>query len=240
MSTGARPEAVKAAQAAIEAAARLILHKPDRAASETQAKRTPPDPDRLAAAFAFAAVQHKTQVRKATDVPYITHLMSVASIVGEHGGSEDEMVAALLHDTVEDTGCTFDEIERRFGARVREIVAGCTDGDPSGDRHQQPWIERKKGYVLRAAEEPLYVARVSASDKLHNLRSILADLHADPVEQKVFCRFRAGKTGTLWYYRALADVFAAVAASPEADDGFRRLAAQLTDGVSQLETLAKE
>ena len=223
------------AEAAIAAAARLQLEPPKKLASE-KTGGPPSYSSRLASAFAFAAEQHKLQVRKGTTIPYVTHLMGVASLVGEHGGSEDEMIAALLHDAVEDTGGApvAAEIERRFGAHVAQIVAGCTDDDtgaPGGAK--QPWLERKIKYVRRAAGEPLDTVRVSASDKLHNLRAILADFREHGTI--VFERFKAGRSGTLWYYRALADVFAAVAAGPDADDGFRRLAAELGRGVAQLE-----
>jgi (p)ppGpp synthase/HD superfamily hydrolase len=230
-----RVEAERAAEAAIAAAAELRLEKP-KPQSKEKAADAPWYSERLAAAFTYAAAQHRSQVRKGTTIPYVTHLMGVASLVGEYGGSEDEMIAGLLHDAVEDTGGepVQREIERRFGDAVAAIVHGCTDDASGGEK--APWLDRKKNYVRRAATEPLGTARVSACDKLHNLRTILTDLRqAGP---SVFDRFKAGRTGTLWYYRALADVFVAIAAGTDADDGFRRLAAELDRSVSELEATA--
>lgn len=126
-----RLKAERAAEAAILASATLTIEAPKKKPFSSPAIRGPQYSERLAAAFAYAADQHKSQLRKGTTTPYVTHLMGVASLVGEHGGSEDEMIAALLHDAVEDTGGqpVLVEIERRFGAKVAEIVAGCTDDD---------------------------------------------------------------------------------------------------------------
>jgi (p)ppGpp synthase/HD superfamily hydrolase len=159
---------------------------------------------RLLRAFEFAAEKHKAQTRKASTIPYIAHLMGVASLVLEAGGDEDLAIAALLHDVVEDCGGApmLKEIRRRFGARVAKVVDGCTDADTYP---KPPWRERKEKYIrhLRAADADTKL--VSAADKLNNVRSILSDYRA--VGESVWSRFNGGREGTLWYYRTLRDAF---------------------------------
>jgi (p)ppGpp synthase/HD superfamily hydrolase len=178
-------------------------------------------------AFLFAAEKHASQTRKTTDVPYISHLMSVASLVLEAGGGEDEGVAALLHDVVEDCGGhpVLEEIRRRFGDRVATIVEGCTDAYTTP---KPPWKQRKLDYleVLRRADED--VRLVSAADKLHNVRSILADYRREG--DSVWERFSGRRDGTLWYYRAVLDVLRQGKAN--------RLVDELERVVTELETLA--
>ena len=178
-------------------------------------------------AFLFAAEKHATQTRKKTDVPYISHLMSVASLVLEAGGGEDEGVAALLHDVVEDCGGhpVLEEIRQRFGDRVANIVEGCTDAYTTP---KPPWKQRKLEYleVLRRADED--VRLVSAADKFHNVRSILADYRREG--DSVWERFSGRRDGTLWYYRAVLDVLRQGKAN--------RLVDELERVVTELETLA--
>jgi (p)ppGpp synthase/HD superfamily hydrolase len=178
-------------------------------------------------AFLFAAEKHASQTRKKTDVPYISHLMSVASLVLEAGGGEDEGVAALLHDVVEDCGGhpVLEEIRQRFGDRVANIVEGCTDAYTIP---KPPWKQRKLDYleVLRRADED--VRLVSAADKLHNVRSILADYRREG--DSVWERFSGRRDGTLWYYRAVLDVLRQGKAN--------RLVDELERVVTELETLA--
>jgi (p)ppGpp synthase/HD superfamily hydrolase len=153
-------------------------------------------------AFRFAAEKHATQTRKKTDVPYISHLMSVAALVLEAGGDEDQAIAALLHDVVEDCGgkVMLEEVRQRFGERVANIVDGCTDAYTSP---KPPWKQRKIDYleVLRRADQDIRL--VSAADKLHNVRTILADYRREG--DRVWERFSGRKDGTLWYYRAVLD-----------------------------------
>ncbi len=153
-------------------------------------------------ALVYAARLHGDQYRKGTGVPYVTHLLAVAAIVGENGGTEDEVVAALLHDAPEDRGgeARLTDIRLRFGDAVAEIVAGCTDTyeDP-----KPPWRERKERYLAHLAGASDPVRLVSAADKLHNARSVLADYRA--VGEELWDRFTGGREGTLWYYRAVVD-----------------------------------
>lgn len=159
---------------------------------------------RFQRAFAFAAEKHSGQVRKASTIPYIAHLMGVASLVLEAGGDEDLVIAALLHDVVEDCGGApmLKEVRRRFGNRVARIVDGCTDAYVIP---KPPWRERKENYIRRLQKEPAETRLVSAADKLNNVRSIISDYRA--IGESVWSRFSGGREGTLWYYRTLRDVF---------------------------------
>ena len=159
---------------------------------------------RFLRAFLFAAEKHKKQTRKASTIPYIAHLMGVASLVLEAGGDEDLAIAALLHDVVEDCGGAplLKEIRRKFGDRVAKVVDGCTDADTYP---KAPWLERKQTYIRRLKTEGADTRLVSAADKLNNVRSILSDYRA--VGESVWSRFHGGREGTLWYYRTLRDVF---------------------------------
>jgi (p)ppGpp synthase/HD superfamily hydrolase len=158
----------------------------------------------LQKAFRYAAAKHAGQTRKQTAVPYLSHLMAVTSLVLEGGGDEQMAIAALLHDVVEDCGGTprLREVRRKFGARVAKIVQGCTDSfsDP-----KLPWIVRKEEYLKRLKHEDVETRLVSASDKLHNVRSVITDYRQDG--ESIWKRFSGGREGTLWYYRALSDEF---------------------------------
>ncbi len=159
---------------------------------------------RFRKAFEFAAAKHAQQTRKASTIPYIAHLMGVASLVLEAGGDEDLVIAALLHDVVEDCGGEkmLKEVRRRFGKRVAHIVDGCTD---AYEIPKPPWKERKVSYINRLKEEDADTRLVSAADKLNNVRSILSDYRA--LGESVWSRFNGAREGTLWYYRTLRDEF---------------------------------
>jgi (p)ppGpp synthase/HD superfamily hydrolase len=159
---------------------------------------------RFLRAFLFAAEIYAGQRRKASTVPYIAHLMGVASLVLEAGGDEDLAIAGLLHDVVEDCGGApmMKEVRRRFGKRVANIVEGCTDTDIDP---KPPWRARKENYLrhLRRADQDTRL--VSAADKLHNVRSILTDYR--DAGESIWARFNGGRDGTLWYYRVLLEEF---------------------------------
>jgi (p)ppGpp synthase/HD superfamily hydrolase len=160
--------------------------------------------ERFEDALRFAAHLHSRQKRKGTSVPYVAHLLSVASLVLENGGDEDQAIAALLHDSVEDQGGvpTLHEIRRRFGERVARIVDGCTD---SYVHPKPPWRKRKEAYLAHLRHADADIRLVSLADKLHNARSILRDLRqAGP---QSLSRFNGGRLGTLWYYRSLVNIF---------------------------------
>jgi (p)ppGpp synthase/HD superfamily hydrolase len=152
----------------------------------------------------FAAEKHAGQTRKTTTIPYIAHLMGVASLVLEFGGDEDMAIAALLHDVVEDCGGApmLKEVRRRFGSRVAKIVDGCTDSDIDP---KPPWRGRKETYLRHLKSADAETRLVSAADKLNNARSILSDYRE--VGESIWERFNGGREGTLWYYRALVQEF---------------------------------
>jgi len=194
--------------------------------SDSKKSLKPPElGPRLQRAFYYAAKKHDGQARKGTAVPYLSHLMAVASLVLEAGGDEDMAIAALLHDVVEDCGGMprLKEIRRQFGARVAKIVEGCTHSfvEPKPD-----WIERKRGYLEEVKHADEETRLVSASDKLHNVRTILADYRKDG--DAIWVRFNGKKEGTLWYYRALSDEYARTP---------NRITRELELAVSELERL---
>jgi (p)ppGpp synthase/HD superfamily hydrolase len=183
---------------------------------------------RLGQALTLAVQAHDGQMRKGTAIPYIAHPMGVASIALEFGASEDQAIAALLHDALEDGGPHYAPlIEAQFGAAVLSLVQACTDGVPDASGAKADWGERKRAYLAHLAEAPDEVLLVSGADKLHNARAIVSDL----ITIDVFKRFKAGREGTLWYYRALADVFTRRRAP---------MAVMLEAEVRQMERLAKQ
>lgn len=167
--------------------------------------------ERFEQAFQFAFEIHRAQLRKGNQVPYIAHLMAVASLVLEDGGSEDEAIAALLHDAPEDQGGrpVLEQIRRRFGENVARIVDGCTD---TYETPKPAWRERKERYLSHLRHAAADVRRVSLADKLHNARSLLADLRRGG--DGIWERFNGGKEGTLWYYRALVETLGKPAPTP--------------------------
>ncbi|HWA57421.1 MAG TPA: HD domain-containing protein [Gemmatimonadales bacterium] len=153
-------------------------------------------------ALLYAGELHGRQRRKGSGIPFMAHLLGVASIVLEDGGDEEEGIGALLHDAVEDhprEGKTEREILERFGPRVHRIVLGCTDTDPAGGK-KGSWEARKKKFIdhLRREADP-DVLRVATADKLYNARSILNDMRL--VGEEVWSRFSVPREKTLWYYR---------------------------------------
>jgi (p)ppGpp synthase/HD superfamily hydrolase len=192
----------------------------------------PPDPrtilgEKFEDALMFAARTHRAQLRKGSGIPYVGHLLGVCSLVIEDGGSEDEAIAALLHDAAEDQGGEpmLAEIRARFGDGVADIVAACSD---TFETAKPPWQERKQTYIDHLDAQPEAVLRVSLADKLFNARAILRDYLL--VGDDVWSRFKAGRDGQLWYYRELTDVFGRLLPG--------RLAAELAEVVDELERVA--
>src|SRR5262249_53785851 len=158
---------------------------------------------RFELALVYATQLHSAQRRKGADVPYVAHLLAVTAIVLEHGGNEDEAIAALLHDAVEDQGgaTTLAEIRRRYGDAVADMVSACSDTDQP---IKPPWRERKQAYLEHLRTASSGVRLISAADKLHNARSTLAAyLQVGP---QVWDLFKGGKSGTLWYLRSVVDI----------------------------------
>lgn len=159
---------------------------------------------RFREALSFATMLHEKQLRKGTEIPYVAHLLAVASLALEHGADEDTAIAALLHDAVEDQGGkeTLERIRQAFGERVAAIVDGCSDTD---ETPKPPWHERKQRYLAHLPSASPEARLVSACDKLHNARCLLEDYRRHGEE--VWSRFKGGREGTLWYYRAVVEIF---------------------------------
>ena len=185
--------------------------------------------ERFTEALTYATQLHAQQIRKGSGVPYVAHLLGVASTVLEYGADEDEAIAALLHDAIEDQGGigTREEIRRRFGDRVTKIVEGCTDAytDP-----KPPWRPRKEAYIARIPTASKSVRLVVAADKLYNARSILKDYRV--LGESLWDRFTGRKDGSLWYYRSVVETLRAVESNPLVDE--------LDRVVSQVEGLTED
>jgi (p)ppGpp synthase/HD superfamily hydrolase len=164
---------------------------------------------RFEEALIFATRLHAGQTRKGTAIPYISHLLAVTGIVLEHGGNEDEAIAALLHDAVEDQG-------------------GTATLEDAWTTPKLPWRERKEAYLARLPGATASVHLVSIADKLHNAQTILSDYRT--LGESLWSRFNGGKEGTLWYYRALVKAFQPTSPVP--------LVEELARVVSEIERLA--
>lgn len=175
------------------------------------------------AALVYATRLHANQRRKVGDVPYVAHLLAVTALVLEDGGSEDEAIAALLHDAVEDQGGlpTREAIRQQFGETVVAIVDGCTE---SHSQPKSPWLERKTQYLEQIRSGSPSVRRVSLADKLHNVRSLVTawQVQGDDIWQ----HFNQGKTGTLAFYQQLLQIYRQTATGPMVGE-LTRLMAEL-------------
>jgi (p)ppGpp synthase/HD superfamily hydrolase len=160
--------------------------------------------ERFADAVRFAWRIHQGQSRKGTAIPYLSHPLAVAALVLEDGGAEEEAIAGLLHDAVEDGGGkpVLEDIRSEFGDRVADIVWACSDTD---EFPKPPWEKRKRAYIDHVGKASVAVRRVSSADKLHNARATLKDYRE--IGDAVWSRFTATREQTLWYYRALVEAF---------------------------------
>lgn len=189
--------------------------------------------ERFDRALSLASELHRHQSRKTTQIPYVAHLLAVAAIALEHGATEDEAIAALLHDAVEDQGGapTLARIREEFGDAVAAIVDACSDTDVTP---KPPWRERKLAYIAAVAHKSRSARLVSAADKLHNARSVVADYRTHG--EALWSRFRGGRA-TVGYYRALLDAFVC-AERAEGASALSTLLAELERVVDELEALA--
>ena len=163
----------------------------------------------FALAFALANHKHTGHKRKNSEIPYISHLMAVSALVLEYGGTLTQASAALLHDVIEDTDCTIDEVIELVGDEVAQIVLACTH-EPSEDKTPEGWKKRKQHYLdhLLTADRLTDANLVALCDKVHNIECTVRDWHAhnhDP--SKMFVGFNAGWDLQLWWYTSLADAF---------------------------------
>ncbi|NNE44711.1 MAG: HD domain-containing protein [Gemmatimonadetes bacterium] len=178
---------------------------------------------RIEDAITAATRYHAGQTRKGSGAPYVLHPLAVAALVADAGGDEDTIIAALLHDAVEDAGGADAraEIADRFGEAVARIVDGCSDTD---EEPKPPWRPRKEAFVLRVRRAAPEVRQVVAADKIHNARSLRRDLHEEG--DAVWSRFHGGREGSLWYFAAVADALADGWSHPLLDE-LRRVVARL-------------
>lgn len=195
---------------------------------------------RVSDALRFAAEAHATQSRKGKpDEPYLSHILIVAGMVAHYGGSEDQIIAGVLHDAVEDAGGQerADQIRELFGDRVADIVLACSDAVPGDDGEKGPWKQRKLDYIARLREGGHPDATlVEACDKIANLYDIVEDLEFD--SEPAFEKFNGGKTGTLEYYSTLDEVLMPQVRIPALTAEYARLLGRLRElaGVDQIRT----
>lgn len=161
--------------------------------------------ERMQRAYEFAANAHRTQCRKGGDIPYMTHLIMVANNVVEITDDEDVIIAALLHDTLEDTDTGREDIEAHFGAKVAELVAFDSEDKLSGMSAEESWKLRKTENIHRISMAPVEVKMIAISDKVANLSSIESDYIL--MGDRVFERFhQRDKKEHEWYYRSFRDI----------------------------------
>lgn len=176
---------------------------------------TSPLGPRFEEALVYATRLHATQKRKGGTIPYVSHLLTVAALVLEDGGNEDEAIAGLLHDALEDRArsTSAEEIARRFGTPVAEMVLACSEciGTP-----KPPWPERKLGYLKHLRTATTSVRRISLADKLHNIRSLVRDYRQ--VGDALWRRFEGGRNNSLWFYQELLAIFREGEPSPNLDE----------------------
>ena len=152
---------------------------------------------RYGAALLWAEELHRNQRRKGKAIPYISHLIGVSALVWEDGGSEEQAIAALLHDAIEDAGQSHASIADRFGEAVANIVRDCTDtsGTPVGGE-KEPWLLRKTRFIASLEHKPEASLLVTAADKAHNAGDMVLDARRDPA---MWSKFTAGLEGSAWY-----------------------------------------
>ena len=197
--------------------------------------------ERFEEALAFANQLHRKQKRKTSGVPYVGHLLGVAALVIEDGGGEDEAIAALLHDSLEDQGRYYDggvaalsaEIERRFGSEVRRLVELLTERSSEEERaiadKRARWRAHKQAYFAQIASAGPEVRRISCADSLYNTRSLVMGFRR--MGERIWTRFMTGRADDqVWAYRSAAEAFRAAGTGPMAD--------QLAAAVDELERLA--
>jgi (p)ppGpp synthase/HD superfamily hydrolase len=197
------------------------------------------DDPRFVEALAYACRMHADQTRKSTDIPYVAHLLGVASLAIEYGANMDEAIGALLHDVIEDCGAEYsEEIKEKFGDEVFEIVNACSD---SFVTPKPPWVVRKTKYIAHLQNVSRSVLLVSAADKLYNARSILKDLRVEG--EGMFSRFSSKNHWTIvWYYSRLSREFVTLGVGEialELERVVRKIEKKLNDSTGRAEVFAE-
>ncbi len=185
--------------------------------------------ERFQQALSYAAQLHASQLRKGSQTPYVAHLLITAGIVLEYGGSEEEAIAALLHDALEDqpkNGQTREEIEILFGNPVLAIVEACSDTQV---HPKPPWRARKEAFIDSIRTASPSACLVIAADKLHNTRSLARQYRG--LGEELWRNFRGGRDGSLWFSRAMYTALELRSCLPPA------LLEELASAVSELESL---
>ncbi len=186
---------------------------------------------RLEEAMRFAAQAQAGQLRKGSDTPYFEHLAAVALILDRAGFSEDVVIAGLLHDVVEDTPVSFEEVAELFGATISDLVRHCSEVKTDELGHKRPWIDRKLDHIDALATAPIEARGIILADKLHNLISIELDLRD---ERPVWGQFHAPREQVLWYYHATIDICG------QGDPRLGRLAVSCRDVLARVEEIGDE
>lgn len=189
-------------------------------------------------AFRLAESQHRYQLRKGTKIPYISHLMAVASLVLEHGGTQEQAKAALLHDVIEDTGLTYDELRDVVGTAVADIVQKCTHIEGESEKSPEAWKRKKQHYLDRLVSDGRIdkntladFVLITLADKTHNIESTLRDVNRDG-KSNVFERFNVGYDLQKWWYSSLAAAFETLAVSR--DEKLRPLLERFLTATSEI------
>jgi guanosine-3',5'-bis(diphosphate) 3'-pyrophosphohydrolase len=182
----------------------------------------------LERALRWAAECHQGQMRRSSGTPYVQHVMAVAMILDRAGFDEDVVIAGLLHDVVEDTEATFEDVARRFGPAVAEAVRHCSEVKLDAQGNKRPWIDRKRDHIAAMAVAPMEARGVILADKLHNLVTIELDLLD---RRPVWSEFHADREHVLWYYRAVIE-----ACAPD-DPRIQQLAASCREVLARVESL---
>jgi (p)ppGpp synthase/HD superfamily hydrolase len=166
---------------------------------------------RLEQALRLAALGHEGQFRRSSRVPYVEHVVAVAWMLDRAGFDEDVVIAGLLHDLLEDTPATRDQVEASFGPRVAELIAVCSEEKLDAQGRKRPWIDRKRDHLAALAQAPQEALAIVLADKLHNLTSIELDLTEG---RPVWSEFNAQRDEVLWYQDAMISVCAALSGDP--------------------------
>jgi (p)ppGpp synthase/HD superfamily hydrolase len=199
-------------------------------AGSVSSNRRPRLSERLERALRFASEQHEGQVRRGSKTPYVEHVVAVSWILDRAGFEEDTVIAGLLHDTVEDTAATLEEIAARFGEPVAAIVSHCSEIKNDSEGRTRPWIDRKRDHLAAVAAAPAAARAVILADKLHNLLSIAIDLREG---RPIWSLFHADREQVLWYHQAMV----IACAGNEDDPRLSQLAESAREAIAEVERL---
>jgi guanosine-3',5'-bis(diphosphate) 3'-pyrophosphohydrolase len=183
---------------------------------------------RMEEAMRFAATTHDGQTRRGSRVPYFEHVVAVAFILDRVGFAEDVVVAGLLHDVVEDTATSFEDVAARFGESVATLVRYCSEIKTDAEGIKRPWIDRKRDHLAALSAAPTEARGIMLADKLHNLISIELDLREN---RPVWSQFHAERERVLWYYRSTIELCG------QGDARLESLAGSCWDALGRVELL---